>query len=670
MVILLTAVVVFTLSVEVVWPLYWFIVLGVVHLYAIVFTRGAALSSAAWVLSGVTAASVVWALTHTLVPTAGIVGALVRTLLQVLPVLAWLLITLYMFRLGRQALSKIEIASSYFLAAATLTLGFWGVWLFYLENGLVTTTIYQVALAVGPLLPALCLVFLLTLGHRSGWERSRWLLSLGAFALVALAANLILIEPIVASLGFILGRFFPRLVGLSPLSDVVTQWLGGRGWRTMATSVILLVAIALVVVQAALDTARSQALGTLATDDRDSGAIPLARVGPRQVIVGEIVPGGEASVALARVEPPAPAVVPPGGAVEDAVDEATFAASYLGETAYRTVMNIVHMLSRAVHAVLSPVAFSLLSMLIVMVLARLDEYLRHGPFLDAVSLWAMVVTILVVSVLLCTIAFDFAPPQDGGLSQGEAQVDQPPGRPRILGVPVVVVAAGTLLTSLAYFMVSILSWALLPMVRPSSNGLMALVLGDPYMINLAISTVALGLLAVLYAVGRDAKRGTGRRSRLPGRLLGVPAAVTLVAVACVALSFAATPIWSTFAYVTGPYSPTAVQALRDNVPIELAASCRNDDLLVLGQVASLACRDVAGTNVSYHSFDTAEKLERWYRTTVRARGLAIGIGSCAQRWPAENQYSGPSGSGRVACYVALRHEDGRVSRDTPVKDDG
>jgi hypothetical protein len=172
-------------------------------------------------------------------------------------------------------------------------------------------------------------------------------------------------------------------------------------------------------------------------------------------------------------------------------------------------------------------------------------------------------------------------------------------------------------------------------------------------VNLAISTAALGLLAVLYAIGRVFRGDRRSRSRLPGRVFSVPAAVVLLAVAAAAVALASGPIRSTVASATGRYSAEAAQALRDRLPAALADRCQPDQLLVPGQLASLHCRgDV--TNVSFHAFGTADDLDRAYRAALSARGVAVGTGSCARQWPGENSYPGPGGGGRVACYVDER----------------
>lgn len=639
---------------EVVWPLYWFLLLGIVHLYAIAFTRGAALGSATWVLSAVTAISIAWAVIHPLVPSSGLAGTLAHAGLRTLPVLGWLFTTVYMFLLGQQALSGIRIASSYFLAAATLTLGFWGVWLFYLENDLVTRAIYRVAVGVGLLLPVLCIAFLFTLPGRSGWERQRWLLGLGAYALIVLAANLIVTVPVVTALDYLLNQFFPRLVGVAPLNDnatdaFATDWLGGPGWRTAATSATLLVAAALVVVRATLEASRLEARSESDPPD-DPGTEPRA---PRvvvsdQVIVGEVLEPGAPSTTLARVEP-STTVAAPQGPAHQAYRGASFLGKYLGEIAYLIIKNILDALRHALQAVLPSVAFSLLAMLIVLVLGKLGEYVRHGPFLDALSLWGMVLSILVGAVLLCAIAFDFAPSHDRRAGQVGSRKPT-----RILGVPLAVIAAGTLLTSLAYSLVSLATWALLPMLWPGTIQPRALFFGDPYVVNLTISTVAIGLLAGLFAIGREADGEQARRHRIPGGLFSIPAALILLAVTGASIYFAAGPIRSTFTFVNGQYSSAAALELRNRLPAGLAVKCSDDYLLVAGQSASVACRDPSGTDVSYHAFDSADHLKDSYSAALHARGVTTGTASCAQQAPAEDQPPAGGGTGQVACYVDRR----------------
>jgi hypothetical protein len=646
MTIVLTAVISFVVFryTDQVWPLYWFLVLGIVHLYATVFTRGAALGSAAAFLVLTSAGSLAWTAIDGSEP-AGVLGRLADPGLRILPVLGWLLTTLYLFMLGRQALLGIRTASRYFLAAATLTLGYWGVWLFYLENDLVNPMVYQAAIGAGLLVPVVSVLFLFNRSDRDKpsvdpvadeRERRLWRVTLGALALVVVAVDLVLVEPLSTALAYVLGQFLPRLVGVVPLADIDSRWLSDLGWRRAATSALLLVAVALIVVRAALDTAYSKAeLRDDLTEDMKAELTTMD-------LASRMAVGSRSSTARGGIPTVDPRTLLGGGTTERAIEETSYVGRYLGETAYRIVRNIFDTLRRSLHAVLPLVAFTLLGLLIVLVVAKLGEYLRHGPFLDAVSLWGMTMTIIVGVVVLCGIAFDFVPSRE-----------RPWRRLRILGVPLVVIAAGALLAAVGYFLVSVASWALLPMVWPADARPAAMLSRHPYVVNLAISTVALGILAVLYAIGRVFRGNSRGASRLPGLVFSVPAAVVLLAVAGASVSLAAGPIGSTVAFATGRYSPEAAQILRQRLPAALAARCEPDHLLMPGQLASLDCRGEA-TDVSFHAFGNADDLHRAYRAALSARGVAMGTGSCEQQWPGENPYPGPGGGGRVACYVDER----------------
>jgi hypothetical protein len=635
MTIVLTAIVSFVLfrHTNEVWPLYWFLLLGIVHLYAMVFTRGAALGSAAAFLALTSAGSLAWTAIDSSGPS-GVLGGLSDAGLRILPILGWLLSTVYLFMLGRQALVRIRTASRYFLAAATLTLGYWGVWLFYLENDLVTPTVQRAAVGAGLLLPVAAILFLFNrsefdlpaLGLAGGpRERRLWRVTLGALALVVVAADLLLIEPLSIALGYLLGQFLPRLVGVAPLPDIDPRWLSDLGWRPAATSAVLLVAVALVVVRAALDTAYSRA------ELRDDLTEDLKMDLTTMDLVSWMAAGRSAARKTLL-----------DGDTERAIEETSYLGRYVGETAYRIVRNIFDTLRRSLHAVLPPVAFTLLSLLIVLVAAKLGEYLRHGPFLDAISLWSMAMTIIVAVVVLCGIAFDFVPSRV-----------KPWQRLRILGVPLVVIAAGALLATVGYFLISVASWALLPMVWPADTRPAAMFSRSLYVVNLVISTAALGLMALLYAIGRVFRGDRHSLSRLPGRIFSVPAAVVLLVVAGVSVSLAVGPIGSTVASANGRYSREAAQALLDRMPDGLAERCRPDGLLIPGQLASLDCRGET-TAVSFHAFGNPGDLDRAYRAALDARGVALGAGSCEQQWPGENAYPGPGGGGRVACYVDER----------------
>ena len=97
---------------DVVWPLYWFILLGIVHMYATVFTRGAALGSAAWFLVATAGLSTAWAAARGHLHPTGEIGFLIDAALRILPFVAWLLVTAYMFLLGRRSISRSRLPAA------------------------------------------------------------------------------------------------------------------------------------------------------------------------------------------------------------------------------------------------------------------------------------------------------------------------------------------------------------------------------------------------------------------------------------------------------------------------------------------------------------------------------------------------------------------------------
>jgi hypothetical protein len=348
-------------------------------------------------------------------------------------------------------------------------------------------------------------------------------------------------------------------------------------------------------------------------------------------------------------------------ALEEVVEETSYVVSFLGDTGVAIVRNIVQTLGRALGVVLPVAALSLLSMLIMLVLSKLSESLRHGPFTGVLSLWGMTLTILVAVVILCGIAFDLGPPlrglsdarQTGDVQQTGGVLRSAMVRVwrllrRMVGVRLAVIAAGSLLGGLGYFLISLTSAALLPMVWPAASGARRLVFADLYFVNLLLSVAALGMLAGLSTIVRVRRPGRAPR---PFNRLRVSAAVILVITAATSVLFGVAPIGTTLAFVTGPYAPAATHDLRDRIPPPVAASCAMDVLLLPGQAASLSCRAAGGTDVSYHLFGSTTELDHWYGDAVEARGLGFGHGSCAGSWPAEGVE--PNGS-RVACYVDRR----------------
>jgi hypothetical protein len=659
---------------HVVWPLYWFLLLGIVHMYATVFTRGAALASAGWFLGAASLVSLASAVLPSHPNLTGVVGGAIEAALRVLPVLAWLVLTGWMLLIGRRAITSIKVAASYFLAAATLTLGFWGVWVFYLENDLVDSAVYHLAVAVALLLPVACILFLFTLPgrHRRVWRP--WLLSLGALALVALSANLILIAPLVRVADFLLGRFFPRLVGVRPLSGISTGWLGGHQWLNLVTSAMLVIALALVAVKSWQEASGLEAARANQSDigprEQPSRPGPAGTESAPVVLAGEVVAAESSATAgtVARLEPTSGSIPLPENLAERAFVEAEFGGRYTGEIFYLIAKNILDTVWRAFHAMLPVVAFSLLSMLMVLSLGKLGEYVRHGPFSGAIGLWGMVLSVLVGVVVLCGIAYDFSPSSGRGPRglrlRGEvvpdgAEPERPRRQPRP-ALPLVVIAAGFLLTSVSYLVISLLSWALLPLISPGDWDLRSLFTGDLFFVNLAISTLAFVLLASLYALGLTIRGNQPRATPVSGRFVSIPAAFIFVAVSVTSVGFGVLPIKSTLTFATSDSSryDQQVQQLRSRVPQAVQTSCGSDYLLVPGQTASLDCRDGSGTDVSYHAFSDATALDTVYRQTVSARGVSLGLagsGVCAGQWPAEGTYTRPDGSmGRAACYLDRR----------------
>jgi len=475
---------------------------------------------------------------------------------------------------------------------------------------------------------------------------------------VVLAANLILIEPLVTAVGYLLGQFFPRMIGAAPLTDISVGWLGGHDWRALVTSAMLLVAVSLIAVKATQEASRvaaRSASGPAAVFGPRSGPAEIADSPAGQVITGEVVTAQESSSALTPMNQITVALDRNETLGQQALAEASFGGRYLGAIAYLFVANVLETVYRAFRAVLPSVAFSVLSMLIVLVLGKIGEYARHGPFLNAVSLWGMVLTIPAGVVVLCAIAFDFSPAPERGPANRAVANGETSNRRRIPGVPLVVIASGAVLTSLGYFLASLASWALAPLLWPDAFRPFALFSGDLYYANLAIATVTLVLLAALYAISRPDEDGNqSSKVRPAGQFFNISAAVIFVAVAGAGVYLGAAPIRSTLDFATGPYSPAAEQALRSRLPVDLAGRCTRDYLLVPGQSASVDCRGAGAIEVSYHAFDSTADVDHWYRQTLRARDVATGVGACGQQWPAENSYSNSDGGGRVACYVDRR----------------
>jgi hypothetical protein len=629
-----------------VWPLYLFLGLGIAFLYATVFSRGGALGHAAWFLAVVV---LIWLVWESSGGARGIESPRARAIVvPLVSIVIWLVCTVFVYYLGSRNISAMRATGRYLVSTAAFTFGFWGVWAILLENDAITPGSYKIAIGLGLALPLICTAFLYDpptrreLGSTRISRHSRrtrgmreWRLNLAAVSLVISAACLIAIDPLTRAVSVVLGWYFPRALGMPPLSQVAMSWLPAGQARASITALLLLLAVALVAVHSAMQvmvrTGRRPS-PQLAEIGEDTTRV-LAREKARE----RSNEGDHAE----REEEPTLRDVPitdSPTATGRAIADATTISAFIGELGWTFLANMLGLTLRVVTVFVPVITFSVLSVLMMLGLGELHTYHAQGPFLPVMCLWGVAMTILVATMVLSGVAFQFAPYRTV----------------RTASAPLLEVGAVALLGGLAYLLVSLASLGLLsarwlPLGR-DGTGLAALAPGPLYFTNLAISVGTLGLVVLLYMTAR--LRWFRDRHEVCEKYLSASTVVLALALVATSLDYGADSIRTAVTFVSSGYDASAENSLRGLLPTSLVLTCRRDHLLLNGYRAGLSCRAAPGAiDVSYHLFATADQLGSWYAATLGSRGVTDNTGQCGRTSMAEHPYTNGHSSGRVACYL-------------------
>jgi hypothetical protein len=629
-----------------IWPLYLFLGLGITFLYATVFSRGGALGHAAWFLAVVVGAWLVWDSSR---GAHGIESAHARVIaVPLVSIVIWLVCTVFVYYLGSRNVSAIRDTGRYLVSAAALTFGFWGVWAILLENDAIAAGSYKIAIGLGLALPLVCTAFLYApptrreLGSTRASRHSRrthgmreWRLNLAAVSLVISAACLIAIDPLTRAVSVMLGWYFPRALGLPPLNQATVGWRLAAQPRASITTLLLLLAVALVAVHSAMQV-------MVRTGRRPSPQ--LAEIGEDTTRLLAREKAGERSNKsdhAEREEEPTLRDLPitdPPTATGWAIADATTISAFIGELGWTFLSNMLGLTLRVVTVFVPVIAFSVLSVLMMLGLGELHTYRAQGPFLPIMCLWGLAMAILVATMVLSGVAFQFAPYRTV----------------RTAGAPLLEVGAVALLGGLAYLLVSLASLGLLsarwlPLGRDGTS-LATLAPGPLYFTNLAISAGTLGLVVLLYMTAR--LRRFRDRQEVREKYLNASTVVLVLALVAAALYYVVDPIRTAVTFGSSGYDASAEDSLRSLLPTSLVRTCRRDRLLLTGYRAGLSCRTGPGViDVSYHLFATADQLDSWYAATLGSRGVTDNTGQCGQTSMAEHPYTSGHSSGRVACYL-------------------
>ncbi len=213
-----------------IWPIYLLIALGVIHLYAVIFSQGEALTSATFVFFTVSLLWGLWELADWFAsqrPASNFATNFWRPLhgyvtddLVYIPLVVWIIATIWGIALGRsQALPGLKLASGYFLGLGAFIFGLWGAWGFLIENRLVRSWLFQAAIVLALVVPLLLLISLIEYHPPEERTPGAWP-QLAALWFLLITAYLLSTQVLTDLVERGLGHFLPQILGLHPLSNL------------------------------------------------------------------------------------------------------------------------------------------------------------------------------------------------------------------------------------------------------------------------------------------------------------------------------------------------------------------------------------------------------------------------------------------------------------------
>ncbi|MCC7164929.1 MAG: hypothetical protein IT331_20700 [Anaerolineae bacterium] len=459
-----------------IWPMYFVVAIGIVHLYAVVFSRGAAIVTGTIALLAVSLGWALWLLFEWIVgysPISANVAPLWLTIQQAFDLVGfllalgiWVLGTVWALMLGRRrALPGIRLASSYFLATGAFIFGLWATWAILIENSRFQEIVINVAVLLALIVPVVLLVFLLRREPPKG-TRSQvfavWSLLLTAY-LFSTQFLTVLVE-------YGLGVILPKVLGLPTLGVDLPWLLDVLKWRAPISGILLAVALV---------SLTASSLATAIEEYRSSKSDNLQRFadGIRERLTGSSNFVEQMTLHI-------------GGALAELAILGTKIAVVAGVTATNLIDNIVAVLKdgwyyglKMLRFLIVPVfSFSVLSILLIIVLTDYQRYISGIAF-SPWALWGEAITYLILVLVLSAACFGFAPAiQSRFVFSGTM--------------------AAAMFGVLIYFVISIASLGLLfihfgfrtvgismPFVEP----------GPIYTLNIVACVVALGLLIMTVA---------------------------------------------------------------------------------------------------------------------------------------------------------------------------
>jgi len=387
------------------WPLYLYLVIGILQLYAVIFSRGEAFGRAATLAALIAIAWGGWELSAWLghlhaTRHVGLVVWLGRLRVHVEPrfglvaVAMWLGGTVaYLWRGHRGNESSIEVGATYFLTTGAFIFGLWGAWGVLLEHSLVSERVFRGALTVAVVLPCLLLIALLRV-HPPDTE---WPYAV-ALWLVALSVYLLALGLITDGARYGLGVAMPRLLGLTPLAVRHAHPIFGIvPWRARIAVILCALALLLILAASFADALRGYRLHRPAwyteTLDRIAQQLRQAPNGFARLGIGLVAMMTRIALSLYTV--------------------AYFVArtiSLCAANLARTLRHALTYLGRTLGFLLvSSVSFSILSLVIIYLLRSYLTVAATGSAPEARRFWGEAVVALILVLLLCGLSFSLAP---------------------------------------------------------------------------------------------------------------------------------------------------------------------------------------------------------------------------------------------------------------------
>lgn len=406
------------------WPLYLLTALGILHLYAVTFSRGEALTSAALSFAIVVVVWGAWAVVDWLGQSADTAGPFsfvnriyswqeeIRPSVPLLAIPLWGVgIALGLGLGGKIALPGIRLASSYFLGTGAFVLGLWGTWAILVEHAQIPNWLYNAVVLLALLAPLVLLVVLLERDPpiftseqpiRPTAAAAGQFTYVVAIWLFVATAYLLSARTLVNIVELSLTRFVPQLLGQNPLPGPAHPWLLiGLSWTSPMAGIAAAIAVLSIVTSSAVVAAAGyrQIKPTWYEDGIDRITRLMSNPSTAVQDVGTRVQANTEGMILAI-----------RFLLYNAASFSQIFLVSLAENLQRTIRQLGRYAFRLFRFVVIPVvAFSALGALVILVLQNYRTYLAGQDGYPPEQLWGSALAVAIIALLLCGASFGFAP---------------------------------------------------------------------------------------------------------------------------------------------------------------------------------------------------------------------------------------------------------------------